>query len=77
MKLHSKTLTVNNVTIHYVEAGSGPETIVFSHGYLMNHHMYADQISALSTSVRVIAFDHRCHGNSENVRTMFELKDLV
>ncbi len=39
--------------------------------------MYNDQITALSASARVIAFDHRCHGDSEKVRTEFGLQDLV
>lgn len=75
--MHSKTTTVNDISLHYVEAGSGPETIVFSHGYLMSHRMFDDQITALSTSARVIAFDHRCHGDSEKVQTEFALQDLV
>lgn len=50
---------------------------MFSHGYLMSHRMYADQITALCPSARVIAFDHRCHGDSEKVQTEFGLQDLV
>lgn len=76
-KLQSKTITVNGVSLHYVEVGSGPETIVFSHGYLMSHRMFDDQITAFSASARVIAFDHRCHGASEKVRAEFGLEDLV
>lgn len=75
--MQSKNVTVNDIKIHYIEAGSGPETIMFSHGFLMSHRMYTHQINALSTSARVIAFDHRCHGDSENVRTKFGLQDLV
>ncbi|MEM9277980.1 MAG: alpha/beta hydrolase, partial [Pseudomonadota bacterium] len=65
------------VSLNYVEVGSGSETIVFSHGYLMSHRMYDEQIAALSSSARVIAFDHRCHGASESVRTKFGMYDLV
>lgn len=75
--MQSKNVTVNDVTIHYVEAGSGPETILFSHGFLMSHRMYTHQMTALSASARVIAFDHRCHGDSENVQAEFGLQDLV
>lgn len=75
--MHSKTVIVNDVSLHYSEVGSGPETIVFSHGFLMSHQMYADQITVLSTSARLIAFDHRCHGDSEKVQTEFGLQDLV
>ncbi len=75
--MQSKFTTVNDISIHYLEAGSGPETIVLSHGYLMSHRMFDDQIDALSASARVIAFDHRCHGASEKVQTQFGLQDLV
>jgi len=63
--------------IHYVTAGSGPETIVFSHGYLMNHAMFTAQITALSQTHRVIAFDHRGHGQSGPCHEPFGIYDLL
>ena len=30
------TIDVNGTRIHYVEQGSGPETVVFSHSYLLD-----------------------------------------
>lgn len=68
---------VNGVSVHYLQAGEGSETIVFSHGYLMNHRMYDHQITALKDRYNIIAFDHRCHGASEQVRTEFGMYDLV
>ncbi|WP_157058978.1 alpha/beta hydrolase [Loktanella sp. 5RATIMAR09] len=68
---------MKDISVHYVEAGSGPETIVYSHGCLMSHRMFDDQSTALSSSARVIAFDHRCQGDSEKVQTEFALQDLV
>lgn len=68
---------VNGTRLHYIEAGGGPETIVFSHGFLMNHTMFAHQIEALAKSHRVIAFDHRGHGQSAPCPTPFDMYDLV
>ncbi|MBE1301412.1 MAG: alpha/beta fold hydrolase [Alteromonadaceae bacterium] len=68
---------VNGVSIHYLQAGEGSETIVFSHGYLMSHRMYDHQIATLKDRYNIIAFDHRCHGASEQVRTEFGMYDLV
>jgi 3-oxoadipate enol-lactonase len=68
---------VNGVRLFYTERGSGPQTVVFSHGFVMNHRMFAHQIERLSSSYRVIAFDHRCHGQSDVVRDAFGMYDLV
>lgn len=70
-------VTVNDRQIYYQETGSGPETVVFSHGYLMRHDMFADQIAALSSTYRVISFDHRGHGESDRSRDPFGIYDLV
>lgn len=43
----------------------------------MNNRMFGHQIQALSKTYRVIAFDHRCHGSSDVVRSAFGMYDLV
>lgn len=68
---------INGRTISYVTAGTGPDTIVFSHGYLMSHQMFTAQIDALSQTHRVIAFDHRGHGESGLCQDPFGIYDLV
>ena len=70
-------IEINGRHINYVIAGSGPETIVFSHGYLMRHQMFAAQVEALSKTHRVIAFDHRGHGESGLCQDPFGIYDLV
>eukprot|EP00121_Abeoforma_whisleri_P003877 Awhi_evm1s3495 len=70
-------IKVNNVDLFYEEYGSGDETIVFSHGYLMNHTMFAAQIDSLKDKYRVIAYDHRGHGGSETFCSEFGMYDLV
>lgn len=58
------TIEVNGVELFYIESGSGPETIVFSHGLLMDHSMFEAQRTAFEGSYRVIAYDHRGQANS-------------
>lgn len=70
-------LEANGVRLFYEEAGSGAETVVFSHGYLMSHDMFRAQITALSACYRVIAFDHRGHGQSAPAAQPFGIYDLV
>jgi 3-oxoadipate enol-lactonase len=58
------TVKVNGVELFYKETGRGPETIVFSHGLLMDHSMFEAQRAALDRQYRVIAYDHRGQGLS-------------
>lgn len=60
------TVKVNGVELFYKETGSGPETIVFSHGLLMDHSMFEAQRAAFEGRYRVIAYDHRGQGQSED-----------
>ena len=53
------TVRVNGVNLFYKESGNGPETIVFSHGLLMDHTMFELQRAAFEKQYRVIAYDHR------------------
>lgn len=58
------TVKVNGVELFYKETGRGPETIVFSHGLLMDHTMFEAQRAAFERQYRVIAYDHRGQGLS-------------
>ncbi len=60
------TVKVNGVELFYKETGRGPETIVFSHGLLMDHSMFDAQQAAFSPRYRVIAYDHRGQGQSQD-----------
>ncbi len=70
-------IDINGRSLNYLLTGDGPETIVFSHGYLMQHQMFAAQVAALSKTYRVIAFDHRGHGESGPCQDPFGIYDLV
>jgi 3-oxoadipate enol-lactonase len=49
--------------LYYEESGSGP-TVVFSHGILMDHEMFAPQVDALRDDYRCITWDERGHGDT-------------
>lgn len=57
-------IRVNGVELFYKESGRGSETIVFSHGLLMDHEMFEAQRAAFEGRYRVIAYDHRGQGKS-------------
>jgi len=58
-------VAVNGIEIAYEEHGSGDETVVLSHSYLVDRRQYRAQIDALKERYRVLAYDHRGHGESD------------
>lgn len=72
----TKRLNINGVSLAYTEAGSGPETVVMSHSYLVDHRQFEAQIDALKDQYRVLAFDHRGHGSSEKPETGYDMESL-
>ena len=71
------TIKVNGVNLFYKESGSGPETIVFSHGFLMDHTMFEPQRAAFEKQYRVIAYDHRAQGQSEDPGRGYDMSTLA
>ncbi|GMQ26159.1 alpha/beta fold hydrolase [Algoriphagus sp. oki45] len=59
-------IEANGVNLYYEEKGNGKEVVLFSHGLLWSHKMFAAQVEVLSKSYRVIAYDHRGQGQSES-----------
>lgn len=53
---------INGQRIHYTDTGGDKPAIVFSHGLLMDHAMFAPQIEAFAADYRCIAWDERGHG---------------
>ena len=66
----------NGIQLHYEEMGSGPDTIIFSHSYLVNHYHFHYQMEAFKDRYRCIAFDHRGHGQSEIADDGYEMENL-
>jgi pimeloyl-ACP methyl ester carboxylesterase len=70
-------LTVNQAKLHYRETGRGPDTIVFSHGLLMNGDMFRDQAEYFADRYRCIRYDHRGQGGSEVTRNGYDMDSLT
>ena len=70
------TVEINGCQLHYEESGSGPETIVFSHGLFWSGRMYEAQRAELSRSYRCIAFDHRGQGQSQVTEAGYDMDEL-
>lgn len=71
-----KRIRVNGRELAYVDVGQGPETVLLSHCYLLDHRHYASQIEALATRFRVLAYDHRDHGQSDLATSAYSVEDL-
>src|ERR1700704_4068278 len=71
------TIQVNGVELFYKESGNGPETIVFSHGLLMDHAMFEPQRVAFEKQYRVIAYDHRAQGQSQDPGQGYDMDTLA
>jgi pimeloyl-ACP methyl ester carboxylesterase len=59
----TKTLTLNNRVLSYLDAGSGP-VVLFVHGLLGSHRHWVHLVEQLSTDCRVLVPDLFGHGDS-------------
>jgi len=71
------TIRVNGVDLYYESSGSGPETVVFSHGLLMSAEMFREQVRFLSPRYRVVAYDHRGQGRSDLAASAHDMDTLA
>lgn len=71
------TIRANGVELFYKESGNGPETIVFSHGFLMDHSMFEPQRAAFEKQYRVIAYDHRAQGQSQDPGRGYDMSTVT
>ncbi len=62
---HHHFKTSDGVRLHYLEAGSGSQTIVWIPGWIMPAAVFEKQLTALSSHFRVLAFDPRSQGQSD------------
>ena len=69
---------VNNLVVGYTD--NGPEdapAIIFIHGFPLNKTMWDNQVEALKEDYRVISYDIRGHGDSEQGNEDFSIKLFV
>lgn len=70
-------IEVRGARLHYTDTGTGPETIVFSHGLLMSGKMFEAQVEALKGDYRCITFDHRGQGQSSVTEAGYDMDALT
>ena len=70
-------ISANGTQLFYKESGQGAETIVFSHGLLMDHTMFEAQRAAFEGEYRVIAYDHRAQGQSPDPGHGYDMDTLT
>jgi 3-oxoadipate enol-lactonase len=56
---------VNGQRINYEDSGGDGPPLILSHGFLMDHEMFAPQVRALAPEFRVITWDERGFGATE------------
>lgn len=55
---------VNGQRIYYEDSGGDGAPVIFSHGFLMDHEMFAPQVEELSDEFRCITWDERGFGQT-------------
>ncbi|MEM9563617.1 MAG: alpha/beta hydrolase [Actinomycetota bacterium] len=53
---------VNGQSINYADSGGTGPAVLFSHGFLMDHTMFDQQVEALADDYRCVAWDERGFG---------------
>jgi pimeloyl-ACP methyl ester carboxylesterase len=67
---------VNGQRLNYEDTGGdSTDVIVFSHGLLMDHEMFAPQVDALRDRWRCITWDERAHGVTQTTPDDFSYWD--
>lgn len=67
---------VNGQRLYFEDTGGdNDDVIVFSHGLLMDHEMFAPQVAALRDRWRCITWDARAHGSTETTPEDFSYWD--
>jgi 3-oxoadipate enol-lactonase len=56
---------INGQRIHFQDSGGSGPPVVLAHGFLMDHSMFAPQLAALAPTFRVICWDERCFGKTQ------------
>jgi 3-oxoadipate enol-lactonase len=55
---------VNGQRLYFEDSGGDGPPVLFSHGFLMDHEMWAPQVEALGRRYRCITWDERGHGGT-------------
>ena len=55
---------INDQQIFFTDSGGTGPAVILSHGFMMDHEMFAPQVAALADTYRVITWDERGHGQT-------------
>ena len=58
-------LAFGGTKLHYEDTGGDGAAVLFSHGIMMDHEMFAPQVEALRAEFRCVSWDERGHGATE------------
>jgi len=70
-------LTSKEHSFYYEDTGGELPVIVFSHGFLTDHELFAQQVAALRDRYRCISWDQRYHGQTMTEDRPFSILDAV
>jgi pimeloyl-ACP methyl ester carboxylesterase len=65
-----------DVRLAYVEAGTGPKSMLLVHGMQCNHSHMMDQLRYFSRRYRVVATDLRGHGESDKPHSRYSNREF-
>jgi len=68
---------VNGQRVHYSDSGGDGPVVVFSHGFFMDHEMFAPQVEELRPTYRSFSVDARGFGLTETDGRPFTYWDLA
>ena len=69
-------IQINNCQYYYESHGTGPETLVLSHGLLWSGHMFHKQVNYFKDRYRIITYDHKGQGKSEVTDNGYDMDTL-
>jgi non-heme chloroperoxidase len=73
----SRSITANNVKLHYLDWGGKGETILFLHGLGDTAHIFDDLAPRFTNQFRVLGLTRRGHGQSEKPDVGYDTATLV
>lgn len=70
-------LNLGELAFYYEDTGGDKPPVVFSHGFLSDHELFAPQVAALREHFRCITWDQRYHGQTKCESQAFSISDAV
>jgi pimeloyl-ACP methyl ester carboxylesterase len=77
LSISIRVLSEQPVKLHYATTGSGPITLLLTHGLALTGEVWKRQVAGLAANYRVVTWDLRGHGRSESPDGTCVLGDLA